>query len=304
MKWSIIATWKMAYEGVCIASEMLENSGKAKDAIIKAINNVEENVHFHSVGNGGLPNEEGVVQCDAGYMEGDSLRYGAVGALENVIHAVDVAKACSKDRFNNLLVGEGANKFAKKMGMPNDDLSCPEAMERYEKRKNELSNLSSYNGHDTVGMIMLDQNKNMCAATSTSGLFMKKWGRVGDSPIVGSGYYCDDEVGGACATGVGEEIMRGCLSYEIVSKMKFGLDPQTAASQTVYEFSQRMIQKKGYADAISTICMNNQGEIGIGTNVEFAFVCANENSKAKIYIAKPKDEEVIIQEYNNSIVID
>lgn len=244
MKWSIIATWKMAYEGVCIASEMLENSGKAKDAIIKAINNVEENVHFHSVGNGGLPNEEGVVQCDAGYMEGDSLRYGAVGALENVIHAVDVAKACSKDRFNNLLVGEGANKFAKKMGMPNDDLSCPEAMERYEKRKNELSNLSSYNGHDTVGMIMLDQNKNMCAATSTSGLFMKKWGRVGDSPIVGSGYYCDDEVGGACATGVGEEIMRGCLSYEIVSKMKFGLDPQTAASQTVYEFSQRMIQKK------------------------------------------------------------
>lgn len=304
MKWSIISTWKMSYEGVCIASEMLENKESAKESIIKAINNVEENVHFHSVGNGGLPNEDGVVQCDAGYMEGDSLRYGAVGALENVIHAVDVAKACSKERFNNVLVGEGANKFSKVIGIQQDDLNCPEAMEQYEKRKNDPELLKSYDGHDTVGMVMLDQNQHMCAATSTSGLFMKKWGRVGDSPIIGSGFYCDDEVGGACATGVGEEIMRGCLSYEIVSKMKQGIEPQKAASQTVYEFSQRMIQKKGYVDAISTICMNNKGEIGVGTNVKFAFVWANENAVPKIYIAEPNDNEVMIRELNKFDMID
>lgn len=304
MKWSIISTWKMSYDGVCLASEMLSRGERAKESIIKAINNVEENVHYHSVGNGGLPNEEGVVQCDAGYMEGDTMRYGAIGCIENVIHAVDVAKACSQSRFNNVLVGKGANKFADSLGIPNNDLSCEESMARYEERKKEDKQLSSYDGHDTVGMVMLDKNGHMVSATSTSGLFMKKDGRVGDSPIIGSGFYCDDEVGGACATGVGEEIMRGCLSYETLSRMRNGMSPQEAAATTVYEFTQRMIAKKGTAESISLICMNNKGEIGIGTNLKFAFVAASDESKAKVYIAEPNGKEVVIRDFTKEDEID
>ena len=119
MKYAIIATWKMSFDGVVKGCEILKNNGKSSDALIEVIHDVESNSNYHSVGYSGLPNEEGIVQCDAGYMDGETLQFGAVGALENVIHAVDVAKLCSKDRFNNVLVGDGANKFAQKFGFKN-----------------------------------------------------------------------------------------------------------------------------------------------------------------------------------------
>lgn len=95
------------------------------------------------------------------------------------------------------------------------------AMQHYRKRCRETldKGLSPYDGHDTVGIIGLDKQGSMSVATSTSGLFMKKRGRLGDSPIIGSGFYCDSETGAATATGVGEDLMKGCTSYEIVRRM-------------------------------------------------------------------------------------
>lgn len=304
MKYSIISTWKMSYEGVCKAEALLKENKKAKDAIVVAINDVEENINYHSVGKSGLPNEEGIVQCDAGYMEGDTLKYGAVGAVEEIVHVVNLAKICSQDRFNNVLVGAGANDFAEKCGFVKEEMSTSVSLKMYENRKGKEEILSSYDGHDTVGMVMLDSEGHLCTATSTSGLFMKKKGRIGDSPIVGCGFYCDDEVGGATATGVGEEIMRGCLSYEVISRMKLGMNPQKAAESCVYEWTQRMLKMKGYADSISLICMNKEGEIGVGTNLKFAFVCANEYEKAKIMIAEPKENKVIFREIRETDIID
>ena len=300
MKISMIATWKMSYKGLCESIELLKDNKNASDAVIHTIHEVEENMNYHSVGYSGLPNEEGIIQCDAGYMDGNTLQVGAVGAIENVLHAVDVARIASTGRFNNVLVGEGANQFAKNYGIQEQDLMTDETYNMYLKRKNEDLELKSYDGHDTVGVIAIDKNAHMCAATSTSGLFMKKKGRVGDSPLVGSGFYCDDEIGAACATGVGEEIMRGCLCYEVVRRMKDGMEPQEAAFTTVKEWTDKMNKKKGYCDAISLICMDNQGNVGVGTNIKFAFTNGND-TECKIMIAEPNEHELIIRPFDQTL---
>ena len=112
MSWGTIATWRMANEGVEKASTILEENGTAGDAVEKLINTVEAYPYYKSVGYGGLPNEEGIVQMDAAFMNGDTLAQGAVGAIENVMHAVSVARALSHEHCNSFRVGKGATKFA------------------------------------------------------------------------------------------------------------------------------------------------------------------------------------------------
>ena len=129
----------------------------------------------------------------------------------------------------------------------------------------------------------------MAAATSTSGLFMKKDGRVGDSPLSGSGFYVDSKVGGAAATGLGEDIMKGCLSYEIVRRMRDGELPQDACDHAVYPFIEDLKKRYGKAGEFSLVAMNNKGEWGVATNVEFTFCVATDKQKPVILMANPID---------------
>lgn len=207
--WGIIATWRMAVEGITIASEMLREGRDAGDAIETAIREVENFPYYKSVGYGGLPNEEMVVELDAAYMDGDTLDIGAIAAIKDFANPVSIAKRLSKEKVNNLLVGEGAEKFAHKEGFERKTMLTDRAKIHYKNRLKEIKDLEikPYSGHDTVGMVCLDVNGKMTSATSTSGLFMKKSGRVGDSPISGSGFYVDSKVGGASATGLGEDLM-------------------------------------------------------------------------------------------------
>ena len=162
------------------------------------------------------------------------------------------------------------------------------AARRFAQRQQEMAKpLQAYEGHDTVCMIALDQSGSMCAGTSTSGLFMKHPGRVGDSPVAGSGFYADSEVGCACATGLGEEVMKGCVSYEIVRLMKQGLTPMQACTQAVRQFDQQLRRRRGSAGDMSLIAMNNQGEWGISTNIDtFSFVTASADQPAIVWLAK------------------
>lgn len=147
--------------------------------------------------------------------------------------------------------------------------------------------LKPYSGHDTVGMVCLDDNHHMVAATSTSGLFMKRAGRVGDSPISGSGFYVDSEVGGASATGLGEDLMKGCISYEIVRLMKEGLHPQQACEQAVSRLDEQLKRRRQKAGDLSLIAMNNKGEWGVATNIEgFSFAVATETEAPEVYLVK------------------
>ncbi|AOT68627.1 N(4)-(beta-N-acetylglucosaminyl)-L-asparaginase [Geosporobacter ferrireducens] len=298
MGWGIIGTWRMALEGVQHASDMLSKGGASGDAIEKAIRMVEDYPFYKSVGYGGLPNEVCEVELDAAYMDGHTLSIGAVAGIKDFKNPVSIARRLSKDRFNVFLVGTGAEEYACKHGFEKQNMLTDRAKKMWESRIQEIKekNLNPYDGHDTVGMICLDKDRHMTAATSTSGLFMKKRGRVGDSPLSGSGFYVDSKIGGTCATGLGEDIMKGCLSYEIVRLMGEGFHPQEAAEKTVNAFSRKLSERRGKAGAISVVCMNNIGEWGVGTNVEFSFVAATNTAAAKVYIAKPAGNKTEYEE--------
>lgn len=298
MTWGIIATWRMALDGVTHASKMLENNSQSGDCIEKAVMMVEDYPFYQSVGYGGLPNEYCEVELDAAFMDGNTLEIGAIAGIKDFKNPVSIARRLSKDRFNIFLVGLGAEEYAHKNGFERKNMLTNRAKRTWEKRIKEIreKNLSPYDGHDTVGMVCLDKSGSMTSATSTSGLFMKKRGRVGDSPLSGSGYYVDSKIGGATATGLGEDIMKGCLSYEVVTLMGKGLCPQEAAEKVVSDFSEKLKERRGSAGAISIVCMNNKGEWGVGTNVEFSFVVATEHEKPTVYIANPKGTKTVYDE--------
>ena len=287
--WGMIATWRMALEGVTKGCEMLGRGQSAGDAVEAAIREVEDFPYYKSVGYGGLPNEEMEVELDAAYMDGDTLSIGAVAAIRDYANPVSIAKRLSQEQVNNVLVGEGAEKFAHKEGFERKNMLTDRAKAFYRKRKKEVAEqeLKPYSGHDTVGMVCLDQKGTMTAATSTSGLFMKKKGRVGDSPIAGSGFYADSKVGGASATGLGEDLMKGCISYEIVRLMKEGLHPQEACERAVNLLDQELKERRGKAGDLSLIAMNKAGQWGVATNIEgFSFAVAVEGQEPKVYLVR------------------
>lgn len=287
--WGIIATWRMAVEGITKASEMLKNGEDSGDAIEVAIKEVEDFPFYKSVGFGGLPNEEMIVELDAAYMDGDTFDLGAVAAIKDFKNPISIARRLSKEKVNNLLVGEGAEKFASKEGFERKTMLTDRAKIHYKNRLKEIKDLEikPYSGHDTVGMVCLDENGKMTSATSTSGLFMKKSGRVGDSPISGSGFYVDSEVGGASATGLGEDLMKGCVSYEVVRLMKEGMHPQKACEKVVSDFDLELKKRRKKAGDMSLVAMNNKGEWGVSTNIEgFSFAVATKSEEPTVYLTK------------------
>lgn len=160
--------------------------------------------------------------------------------------------------------------------------------------KEQQQELRPYIGHDTVGVVSLDKAGKIVVGTSTSGLFMKKKGRVGDSPIIGSGFYADSEVGGASATGLGEDLMKGCISYEIVRLMKEGHHPQEACEIAVNKLDAELKQRRGKAGDLSVVALNNKGEYGVATNIEgFSFAIARENEEPAVYLVKNIDGKCV-----------
>ena len=287
--WGVIATWRMAHDGVKKASQLLQANGTAGDAVEALIKTVEAYPYYKSVGYGGLPNENGEVEMDAAFMDGDTLAQGAVAGIHEVLHAVSVARALSHDHYNSFLVGQGATQYAQLNGFEMRNMLTDRAKKRWEKRRAELADakIKPYDGHDTVGAITLAPTGSMAAATSTSGLFMKRPGRVGDSPLSGSGFYVDSDIGGAAATGLGEDIMKGCLSYEIVRRMGEGRTPQEACDEAVYPFIEKLKRRYGKAGEFSLIALDRAGTWGVATNVEFTFSVATASQKPVILMANP-----------------
>lgn len=285
----IIATWRMAKEGIEQGFEQLNQNGKASDAIETAIKAVEDFPYYKSVGYGGLPNEDQVVELDAGYMDGDTFDVGAICAIKDFANPISIAKKLSEEKVNNILVSYGAEKYAREHHFEEKEMLTDRAKAFYRKKKKELEQqaqeLKPYDGHDTVGMVCLDENGTVVAGTSTSGLFMKKPGRVGDSPFVGSGFYADSEVGGATATGLGEDLMKGCISYEIVRLMKEGLTPQEACENAVNDLDASLKKRRTVAGDLSVVAMNNKGEFGCATNIDgFSFSVATSDVEPTVYL--------------------
>lgn len=294
--WGMIATWRMAHDGVLAAKELLEGQASCKDAVETAIKAVEDYPFYKSVGYGGLPNERGIVEMDAAFMDGETFKIGAVAGITDVANPISVARQLSDEKFNSFRVGQGATEYAMLAGFERKNMLTDRAKKIWEKRLAEIaaSNLDPYDGHDTVGVVALDTQQQMAVGTSSSGLFMKKQGRVGDSPLSGSGFYVDSTIGGAAATGLGEDLMKGCLSYEIVRLMGEGLSPQAACDRAVYGFEERLRKRYGKAGAFSLIALDKNGGWGVATNVEFTFSVATADQEAAIYMANPGPDQTTV----------
>lgn len=283
----MIATWEMAYQGMKNQYEQLcDDQVLIDEAIINAVHDVEDNPNFKSVGYGGLPNIDGNVQMDASFMQGDTMRVGALAAIEGFANPIDIAYSLKDNQFNSFLVGPGARKYAeakkfeKKMMLTEDSLNAYN--ERVKQVKEE--NLSPYSGHDTVCVLGKDIHGSISVGTSTSGLFMKEDGRVGDSPISGSGYYANSDYGACAATGLGEDIMKTCISYDVVSKIKAGATAQEAADLAVTEAVTILTNKYGKCGDISIICCDAQGNYGAASNIdEFTYVVMSSNDEPTVY---------------------
>lgn len=300
--WGMIGTWRMSLEGIRESSQQLKIGRSARQSVINAIKAVEDFPYYKSVGYGGLPNEEGIVELDAAFMDGSSLAIGAVAGIKNIANPILVAEALSHERFNNFLVGKGAERWAKYKGFEMKNMLTDRAYHYYKRYYQQTigRGLSPYSGHDTVGIIALDQQGNICVGTSTSGLFMKRQGRVGDSPLSGSGFYADSDVGAATATGLGEDLMKGCTSYEIVRKMRAGISPQKAAEITVSELELRLLEKYGKAGDLSVVCMDIDGNFGVASNIDtFSFVATNNELQPTVFLAKNKDTHTFYEPADN-----
>ncbi|MCM4161854.1 N(4)-(beta-N-acetylglucosaminyl)-L-asparaginase [Antarcticibacterium flavum] len=255
-----IATWNFPNASI-MAGEMLENGATALDAVEQGVMVEEANLKNTTVGKGGAPDRDGNVTLDACIMAptGDA---GAVVYLKNNTHAVSVARKVMEETPHVMLAGEGADQFAREQGFKQENLLTPESEKAYKEwlKKKEYKPIINIENHDTIGMLCIDQNGDIAGACTSSGLSYKMNGRVGDSPIIGSGLFLDNEVGGAVATGMGEAIMKSVGSFLIVELMRQGKSPQEACEEAIKRIIARNPNYREFQAAFITL--NKKGEIG------------------------------------------
>lgn len=290
---AVIATWPFG-KPACELAIKTASSKTMLDGIEQGIRIVEADVSNASVGIGGIPNSDGVVELDACIMAGPGHKAGSVAGIQNIVHPISVARLVMEKTRHVLLVGEGAKKFALEQGFEEKELTTAKQRERWEAWKKEQEKKPAKideDQHDTIAMVGVDEKGDVYGGCSTSGLGYKMPGRVGDSPILGSGLYVDNAVGGAGATGVGENVMRFCGSFLIVEFMRAGLKPTAACEKAIRRIAEMDPLRIDQLD-INFIAINKQGEMGAaGTSKGFKYAFADkENSgvvSAKSLSAKP-----------------
>lgn len=231
-----LAGVKLAYDQIVAGTDTL-------DAIIAGVNLVELDPNDQSVGLGGFPNENGVVQLDASVMHGPTRRAGAVGCLEDIATPSLVAKAIMDYTDHIMLVGQDARRFAINMGFRTQELLTEKTRQDWLRWKARLNPGDAWLDHDedvrikfstgTINMNAVNAAGDVSSCTTTSGMAWKVPGRVGDSPIIGAGQYCDNTVGAAGSTGRGEANIKTCASFLAVEFMRQGLAPEAALIKTL-----------------------------------------------------------------------
>ena len=256
----VIATWSVK-QATQKAWQSLEQGSSALDAVIAGCAIEEANALGQSVGIGGLPDRDGRVTLDACVMneKGD---YGAVLCMQNIKHPIAVAKKVMEDTPHVILAGVGAEEFAVSQGFKRENLLTEQSKKDWEiwKKTSKYKPIINIENHDTIGMLAIDKNGTISGGCTTSGLAYKMPGRVGDSAIVGSGLFVDNQIGAATATGLGEEVLKTVGSYLIVELMRQGKSPQEACEQAIL----RIIEKTpNFEDfQVGYIAVNKKGETG------------------------------------------
>lgn len=271
---------ELAYRAIAEGKPVVE-------AVVAGVNLVENDPEDVTVGYGGLPNEDGVVELDSSVMDGASGLAGAVAAIRNIKNPSQVALAVMRYTDHCLLVGEGALRFARAHGFPEEDLLTPKSREVWLYWKSKLSDkddwfekseeeipadvldiLTKFELTGTINCDAVDMDGNVAGVTTTSGLAFKIPGRVGDSPLIGAGLFVDNDVGAAGSTGRGEANIVSVGSATVVEGMRQGMHPKDACLHAAKRVvattkAKRLLREDGRPDFnVKWYAVDKQGRFG------------------------------------------
>ncbi|GAB5539097.1 MAG: N(4)-(beta-N-acetylglucosaminyl)-L-asparaginase [Salibacteraceae bacterium] len=257
----VLSTWRHGLEANKAAWKILLSGGSALDAVERGVRITESDPSNMSVGLGGLPDRDGNVTLDACIMDGDG-RCGSVAFLQEFENPISVARKVMDETEHVMLVGKGAQDFALEQGFRKTNLLTDASKKRWLewKEKEAYKPIINIENHDTIGMIAMDARGELSGACTTSGLAFKRHGRVGDSPIIGAGLFVDNEVGAACATGLGEKVMSTVGSFLVVELMRQGHSPNKACKMAVDRIKAKNRSLKGVQ--VGFIALNKNGDYG------------------------------------------
>lgn len=265
-----IATWPFGLPACKQSLVSLNAGGSVLDAVEQGIRVAESDTTVDSVGVGGIPNANGIVQLDACIMDGTNQKAGAVAALEEYPNPISVARRVMEKTKHVFLVGQGAKDFAAQQGFEKQELLTPQQRDKWKQWLKDNGREVPADSHDTISLLGIDAERRIAGGCSTSGLAYKLHGRVGDSPLIGGGLYVDGEVGAAGATGVGENILRYCGTFLICELMRQGKSPTEACIGAIERIA-RGDRKKPADLSVNFIALDKQGRWGAaGTDEGFA----------------------------------
>lgn len=285
-------------------ADVLSAGGSSADAVEATIHVMEESPLFNS-GKGAVFTSEGTVELDASFMDGATGNAGAVAGIKTIRHPISAARLVMDSSVHVMMAGEGADKFAANMGLEtveNSYFFTPRRQKQLqriqaEERGPTLDHDSDQategmdpldKKHGTVGCVALDNDGNLAAGTSTGGMTNKRYGRVGDSPIVGAGTYADNATCGVSCTGHGEYFIRNVVAYDVAARMKYlGESVQQAAD---YVVNQHLVEKGGTGGLIA---MDAQGNVAMPFNTAGmyrGYLRANGEMVIEIYRDEAEEE--------------
>lgn len=303
----VVSTWDSGIRANAQAWQVLKQKGRALDAVEAAAKYAEIEPSC-CVGLEAYPDRDGIVTLDASIMD-EFANCGSVAYMRRIKHPISVARKLMETTPHVFLAGEGAEQFAIANGFEQlPEKLSPKAQDEYKKwlKKSEYKpviNIERKSGqtsqfapsflddgspnHDTMGTIALDTKSNLSGACTTSGMAFKMHGRVGDSPIIGSGLFVDNEIGAATSSGLGEEVIRICGTHLIIELIRFGYTPQKACEEAIGRIVKRDI-KKAKDFQVGFIALSKKGEVGaFSVQKEFTYSITNEEfPNGKIFEAK------------------
>jgi N4-(beta-N-acetylglucosaminyl)-L-asparaginase len=256
----VVSTWEHGVPANDEAWKILQQQGRALDAVEAGVRVPEADPDVRTVGYGGYPDASGKVTLDACIMD-ENMNCGSVAFLQDFKHPVSVARKVMENSPHVMLVGEGAKRFALEQGFKEENLLTEQSRAEWQAwlQRREVQHINIEN-HDTIGMLALDANGDLSGACTTSGAAYKMHGRVGDSPIIGAGLYVDNDIGAATATGMGELMMKTVGCHLVVELMRQGASPQQACQQAVMRIADKLDDYQQFQ--VGFLALNKAGEYG------------------------------------------
>jgi len=276
----ILANAEVRDEFIAEGMRQLLRGASAGDVAERIACAVEDDPDEHTVGYGGWPNILGEVELDASFMDGAARRAGAVAALKGYRHPISIARQVMLRLPHVLLAGDGAARFAAEIGAERRDMLSPEARLAWMDRLAEVGDAQGQGtidlavralrqplGSDTMNVIVRDAAGNLCSAVTTSGIAWKYPGRVGDSPLIGAGNYCDNRYGAAACMGLGEAAIRVGASLQAVMLLRLGWPLEAAGREVARQLSELLDEPSDgdhmrRADWVRLLMMDARGGVG------------------------------------------